>query len=334
MAFNNLKSILSQAGAGVGSGGQSSNGGGVAQAGYQLTSFGSIALGSNPVPISNSNLKFPNKYAMSNVQIQINVTDNTGGSSAPVTPASIESALQNLQIIGTSGKPIFVANGTLGEFERWQQVLNDNQNYAVAPTPADTSTSTDYPVTYNVSLKHLVIDPSESPLTVSILPNTLASRAATLNGMTSSITSVTVSGDFVPVSGYQKTLYRTKQLSDASTGYFDVGQFLDNTFLSSVAADFGADSKLNAANTFYLASNNNTLIPYTAYQNVVNAQNALPANSFGNANHITGFYPFQTLYKAGIDGTQAIKLLCNIASAPTGGGQANTINLYQAETYK
>lgn len=306
---------------------------GVAQTGYQFTTFSSIALGSNPVPISNSNLKFPNNYPLSNLQLTIVVTDTTGGSSAPSGVNSIESAISQLQIIGSSGKPIFIANGSFGELTRWQQILNDNQAYTAAPTPADTSTSTAYPVTWLLSLKHLVIDPSEAPLTVQVLPNTLASRATTLNAMTSSITSITVAANFVPTTGYVKTLYRTKQLADASTGYFDVGNYLDNAMLSAVGLDFGTDAKLSSNNTFYLSDNNNTLIPYTSYNSIVLIQNALPANSGGAANHISGFFPMMTLYNAAINGNDNIHLTCNVASAPSGGGQANTINLYQSEQY-
>ena len=82
-----------------------------------------------------------------------------------------------------------------------------------------------------------------------------------------------------------------------------------------------------------LSDNNNTLIPYTSYNSIVLIQNALPANSGGGANHISGFFPFQTLYSANVNGNDNINLTANISSAPTGGGQANTINLYEAEQY-
>ena len=315
-----------------GSGAVKTASGGVPQSGYQIASFSSITLGTAPVPTSVTNIKAPNGYPMSNVQVYLSLTDTTGNTTAPVTPATVEKAIQQLQIVGSSGKPIVVWNGTFGEMTRWQQVLNDNGIYTPAPTPTDTVTASAYTSTWLISFKHLVIDPSEYPLTVTLLPNTLASRAATPNLMTSQINALTVSGDFVPVTGYVKTLYRTKQVSDSSTGYFDLGQNIDNAVCSVIAADYGADSNLNSANTFYIASNNNTLIPYTSYNAIISAQNALPSNGT-NAQHISGFFPIQVLYKAAIDGTQNIKFLSNISSAPTGGGQSNTINLYEAEQY-
>ena len=307
------KATTAVTGLGGGSGSQVNSGGnnGVAQTGYQFTTFSNIALGTSPVPIS----------------------DTTSSTTAPSTVNTIESAISQFQIIGSSGKPIFIANGTFGELTRWQQILNDNQAYTAAPTPADSATGTAYAATWLFQLKHLVIDPNEAPLTVQILPNTLASRATTTNNMTSTITSVTLAANFVPTTGYVKTLYRTKQVTDSSTGYFPLGNYLDSAVLTQIAADFGADSKLNSNSTFFLSDNNNTLIPYTSYNSIVLIQNALPANSGGGANHISGFFPFQTLYSANVNGNDNINLTANISSAPTGGGQANTINLYEAEQY-
>ena len=309
------------------------SGSGQVKTGYQITSFSNIALGSNPVAISNTNLKAPNGYPASNIQLNITVTDTTGATNAPSGVASIESAFQQIAIIGASGRIIWSGNGTFGEIQRWQQILNDNQAYSAAPTPADSSTSTAYSVNWNINLKHLVIDNSESPFEVVILPNTLSSRATTLNGMTSTITSVQLIADFVPVANYQKTQYRTKPLSVSSTGYYDVGTSLDNRLLYAVALDVGTDAKLNSSNTFLLSENGTTLVPYTPYTSVTNIQNSFPAMSSGASNHISGFFPIQTLYKAAIDGSKDITLDVNLASAPTGGGQANTLNLYQAEGY-
>lgn len=329
MGFGQSKNF----GVNSGSNNKVANNGGTVKTGYQITSFSNIALGSDPVSISNSNLKFPNGNPASNFQINIAVTDTTGATTAPSGVASIESAFQQIAIIGSSGRVLWSGNGVFGEIERWQQILNDNQAYVTAPTPADSSTSTAYPVNWYLNLKHLVIDPSESPLEVVILPNTLSSRASTLNGLTSTITSVQVIADFVPVSNYVKTQYRTKPLSVSSTGYYDVGTSLDNRLLYAVALDVGTDAKLNSSNTFLLSQNGTTLIPYTPYTSITNVQNSLPAMSSGASNHISGFFPIQTLYKAAIDGSQDISLDVNLASAPTGGGQANTLNLYQAEGY-
>ncbi|MDE1971240.1 MAG: hypothetical protein KGI50_06740 [Patescibacteria group bacterium] len=338
---NGLISRITGAASGIGNSNISSgntvsstNSAGEPQAAFQFASFSNITLGANPVQLSATNLKPPNGYALSNLQINISVTDTTGGTTAPVTPASIENVLQQLVIKASSGKPLFVSNGTFGEFQRWQQILNDNGSYAVAPTPADSATSTAYTVVYSINLKHFVADASElQGFEVGILPNTLSTRAATLNGMTSVINYVTLVADFVPVAGYVKTMYRTKQITVSSTGYVDLGTQLDRVKLSAIAADFGADSKLNVNSTFFVSVQNVPKVPYTGYQAFINAQNQLPANSYGNANHISGFFPLQAVYKAAIDGSLLVSYQANIASAPTGGGQSNTVNLYQAEQY-
>ncbi len=305
---------------------------GIAQAGYEFASFSSIALGSNPVTSSLTNIKPPNNYPLSNLQIIVSLTDTTS-TTVPSGVNSIDTAIQQLSIIGASGTPIISMSGNKGEMKRWQKILNNNGSYTSSPTPADSAVSTAYTSQVEMNFTHLVIDPSEYPLRVSILPNTLSSRATTLNSMTSTINSVSLSGDFVPVSGYVKTLYSTTQVSDASTGYFNLGKELDNGILSAVGADFGADSKLDSTSTFYLASNNNTLLPYTSYNAFVTAENSQPAYSSGDSNHISGFFVMQTMYKATINGTQNISLKCNVASAPDGASQSNTINLYQALQY-
>lgn len=313
--------------------GKVGNGGGQAQTGFAFYTLTGVNLGNTSVPFSQTNIKPPNGYALSNLQIYLSVTDTTGGTTAPASPASIESVIQQLQIVGASGRPIAVFDGVFGELQRWQSLLNDQGIYSSAPTPADTAVSTQYNAIWNFAMKHLVIDPSElTSFAVSGLINVLASRATALNGMTSQVVQLTLSADFVPTSGYVKTLYHTKQFGTALTsGYAEMGNQLDDAVLSSIAADFGADAKLSASNTFYLAQAGNSLIPYTSYNAIVAAQSNTSALS---APHITGMFPMQALYKAAVDGTKNVSWRANLAAAPTGGGVSGNINIYEAEQYQ
>lgn len=324
--------ILRNSGVLKGFGNGVGGGSGNPQTGYSFFTMSSVALGAVPVPFSQTNIKAPNGYALSNLQVYLSVTDTTGSTTAPVSPASVESVIQQLIITGKSGRPIVVMSGANGEMTRWQQLLNDQQIYQSAPTPADTATSMAYTATWNFANKHLVIDPSElSNFSVSGLFNTLSSRAATLNSMTSSVTQFSLAADFVPVSGYVRTMYHTKQFGTSLTsGYADMGNQVDDAIITTLAADFGADAKLNASNTFYLADNNNALIPYTSYNAVVAAQQSTSAIA---TPHISGFFPMQSLYRAAVNGKDSISWKANLAAAPTGAGISGNINIYEAQQY-
>ncbi len=317
----------------AGSSGNISNGGGQPQTGYKLVSFTNMALGNTPLPFSQTNIKPPNGYALSNLQIKLVVEDTTG-STAPSGVNSIESVLQQLQIVGSSGRPIIVFKPYTGDTTRWQNVLNSGYIYNVAPTPADSAASTAYTATWTPVYKHFVVDNASElrdGFEISGTTNTLASRAATLNGMSSTIVELSIYADFVPVSGYVRTQYRTKNFSTNTTNsYINIGNQLDSAVNTILAADFG--SVLNPSQTFYLAQNGNTLIPYTSNTTITAILSSMATN--GNPAHINGFYPMQVLYNAAIDSNQSITWDANIASsAPNGGGLSNNVVIYQAEQY-
>ena len=329
--LNMIKNSTSGAGTGKSAGSVS---GGQPQAGFRLVSFTNITLGSSTTPFGQTNIKPPNGYALSNLMLKLVVKDTTG-TSVPSGVNSIESALSTLNIIGSSGRPIMPFKPTTGDTTKWQNILNDNYAYSTAPTPADSSASTAYTVTWTPRYKHLVIDSSElaNGFEISGNANTVSSRATTTNGMTSEITELSVYADFVPVSGYTRTQYRTKNFSTSTTSaYIQLGNQLDNAVNSVLAADFGTDSILSDSQTFYLAQNGNTLIPYTSYDSITAILDSYPNN--GNSAHISGFFPMQTLYQASVNSNQSVVWEANIGStAPSGGGITDNVVIYQAEQY-
>jgi hypothetical protein len=315
-------------------GGNINSGSGQPQTGYKLVTFSNIKLGSTPVPFSQTNIKAPNGYALSNLQIKLSVTDTTG-TTVPSGVNSIESALSQLQIVGHSGRPLIVFKPNTGDTTKWQNLLNDGYIYSTAPTPADSSASTAYNEVWTPVYKHFVADPSElqGGFEISGNVNTLSSRATTLNSMTSEVIELSIYADFVPVTGYVRTQYRTKNFSSSTTSaYINLGNQLDSAVNTYLAADFGTDTALNTSSTFYLAQNGNTLIPYTSSTTITSILGSVPTN--GNAAHIAGFFPMQVLYKAAVDSNQAVTWEANISStAPTGGGISNNVIIYQAEQY-
>ena len=305
------------------------------QTGYKLVSFTNLALGNIPIPFSQTNIKPPNGYALSNLQFKLTVQDTTGAT-LPSGVNSIESVLQSLSIIGSSGRPIIVFKPYTGDTTRWQNVLNSGYIYNTAPTPADSVISTPYSATWTPVYKHFVVDNAselKGGFEISGTTNTLSSRATTLNGLASTIVELSIYADFVPVSGYVRTQYRTKNYNTNTTNsYINLGNQLDSAVNTVLAADFGSDSILNPSQTFYLAQNGNTLIPYTSSTTLTSILSSVPTN--GNPAHISGFYPMQVLYQAAINSTQAVTFDANIgASAPSGGGISNNVVIYQAEQY-
>lgn len=318
--------------ANIGGGNPSGSTTSIPQVGYQIYSSGNQTLGTIATPQSVYNIKNPNGLPMSDMNVQLTVVDTSGNTTAPATPKSIETVIQQLNITGTSNRLLCSMSGIYGETTRWQHVFNDNGIYITTSAPTINTTATPVTTTWNITFKHWVVDASEFPLSIQTIFNTEASRATTTNGM-SSTALLTITADFVPVTGYVRTLLRTKQIGVAGTGNFDFGQVLDEEMLNGIALDVGTDSVLNASNTMYLAVNNNSLIPYTSYQSFINSENSTNGTTADRI-HINGFFVYGVLYKAAVNGQAAVKMTVNFSSTPTGaGGLANTANLYMVETY-
>ena len=137
MAFDNLKNMISGA-AGASVGGKNA---GQAQTGYLLYTLSGTSLGVTSTPFAQTNIKAPNGYALSNLNLYLSVSDLTGNTTAPVSPTSIETTLQQFQIVGRSGKPIVIMNGAYGELTRWQQLLNDSGIYVTTTAPTESVTT-------------------------------------------------------------------------------------------------------------------------------------------------------------------------------------------------
>jgi len=300
----------------------------VAQTSFKFYSSNTVSLTNQIVAQQQYTIRAPNSFPMSNLNFQLTVTDTTG-STAPSGVNSIENTIQSLQIYDKNNTLLASINGVYGEFQRWQRILNPRGVYQVAPTPSDSEANTSYTATYNFNFGGWIVDNSAFPISVVANFNTLSSRASTLNGMTSTA-QLNLTGDFVPIQGYVKTLLRTKQVSQSSTGIASLGLQLDNAVINAISVDVGADSNLSQNNSIFLAVNNNTLIPNAPYQQVINNE----VLQFGSSySHINGFFPLHTIYGAPIDGRQNVAFNLNIASNPNGGGLSNTINLYMLEQY-
>jgi hypothetical protein len=231
---------------------------------------------------------------MHNLAIELAVTDTTS-TTVPSGVNSVETALTRFTIFGQSGKQLLdVQPNANDKFRRLMHRLNTTGYYNTPPTPADSAVSTDYTATYHVLLSNWVIYPEEFPLTVQYTFNTLSSRATTLNSMTSTA-SVTAYGDFVALaSGLRRSVIRVKPVTGVTATNYDFSTFLDSAPILDLSVDVGnADSNIaSGPGGINVAVNNNSLIPNTSYQNVINAEDRLYNIT---TPHITGYFPINVL---------------------------------------
>ena len=267
--------------------------------------------------------KIVSTYPAHNLNFQISLNASTTSTSA-VSTNSIDNVIQ-LTISDASGSVIAQINGANGEFTRWQHRLNTNGVYVSAPTisiPASGNAT----ATWNFSLQHFAIPNEAFPLTIRLTLLPYTGLGSGVSGAT--LVNFSVYADYTPTSALPVKL-RTK-LIPTGTGIQDFGAYVDRTLVYDLAMDLASDSNVNPSNTFYLAVNNNSLLPYVPAQTIVNDEEAI--YPIPNP-HISGFYPFMVAVKTSVDGSQAVSLKANISTAPTIGGNSNVVNLYMMEKY-
>ncbi len=296
---------------------------GTPTSGSLLFATSNVALGSSPANVISTNIIAPNKYPAHNLNFQIALNASTTSTSA-VTTNPIEQVF-TLTVADAKGDVLAQINGVNGEFTRWQHRLNTNGVYEASPTisiPASGNAT----ATWNFSLQHLPIPTSEFPLTAKL---TIAPLSQLGSGVSSAtLQSFTMSADFSPTAALPVKL-RTK-LVPTGTGIEDFGSYVDRAQIYDLSMDVAADTNLNSTNSFYLAVNNNSLIPYASYESIItDEQNIYPIPT----PHINGFFPFMVATKTSINGTQNVSLKANIATLPSIGGNSNVVNLYMMEGY-
>jgi len=309
----------------------------IPQSNALLFQTSTTSLATTGQTIVQNNIKNPNGLPMHNLYIDLNVTDTTGNTTAPVTPTSAETAFTQFTITGASGKQLLNINPSQSDrFRKLQHRLNNYGYYNTPPTPTDTATATTYSADYQVLLQNWVIYPEEFPLTFTIVTNTLASRATTVNLMTSTV-QVTAYGDFVPLQrALPRTVIRIKPITGvtASTN-FDFSTYLDSVPILDLSFDVGdLDSNIaSGSGAINLLSNNNALIPNTAYQTVINRENQLYPIS---TPHIVGYFPINVLngMKVINPATEKVTFQVNFsADAPNANGTEQEVDLIMVEAY-
>lgn len=306
------------------------------QSNVQLFQTSVTSLSSVFQTINVNNIKAPNNHIMSNLQLDIEVIDTTGATTAPAGVNSIDSAITSFSLTGATGAQLInLQNANAGDpFEKLQHRLNPSGYYNTPPTPADSSTSTSYTADYNVLLNNWTVYPQDfagQGLSCQIGINTLSSRATTLNSMTSTI-QITAYADFVPLANpLPRTVLRQKPVTGIAAANFDFGTYLDTSPILDLSIDVGsADSKIASGGAINILQNNVPLISNSAYQNVINREDQLYNIT---TPHITGYFPLNvlrgmTMLNAAVN-KESVQI--NFASAPNASGTSGQANVYMIE---
>lgn len=290
--------------------------------GVELFDTGTISLGSTTTSptIPNAIVSY-NGLGISALHGVLTVVDTPGGTTAPGTPTTVQSVIKLLSfqsINGGVGAPLIEVDGSLNEISNWQRILNPNGNYQTSAAPT-IGTSTAVTTTYNFDF-YYDIPATLFNLRPKLTFNTEASRATTLNGMTSTARLV-LSADYTNTDVYGKPLYGSRlkniPLNQSATGVAQIANGLDKSVsVIQQAYDFGIDSNLNASNTFNLSVQAKQIMNNMTYTNISGAE----ANIYPLGSHISGFFPFRPIDKQTRYFDNSLNLSVNLSSAPYVGG--------------
>lgn len=163
-----------------------------------VASYGSIALNSNTQPQNMVLIQNYNNLPMSSMKLHLEVEDTTG-TTAPSGVYSIENVIQSLKLQTNSGLNLFDFNGQLLDISNTARYLNPAGLVNNSPTPADSSASTSYTEDWDIIIPFAVAA-KWFPLKLFFTASPLASRASTLNSMTSTINNLSVYASYHPIS--------------------------------------------------------------------------------------------------------------------------------------
>jgi hypothetical protein len=294
--------------------------------GVPVLNTGSIALGTTvqtiPLPL------IPGYYGLPSSRMNISVTvgDTTGGT-IPTSVKGVSTAVYELAIYGRSGAMLYDGKGMDLDFVVDQHILNPYGFYTNEVVPAEGSISTLYTNVFSAVLG-LSIDPAEFPLSPVVTLNTLASRAATLNGLTSNV-QVQMWMDF-ETHQFTRAKLRSYVGNITATGQVAIQSQLDKgcTVLSH-SYYFGADSALATVNTVNFANEGQQIINQTPLASLVQKENSIyPGNP-----HISGLIVANVIDPNAFVSDYTTVVQFNIASLPAVGGVSNICKIKLLEAY-
>lgn len=203
-----------------------------------VASYGSIALGAGPAPQNMVLVQNYNGLPMSSMKLHLSVTDTTGAT-IPSGVFSIENVIQELKLQTNSGVNLFDFNGSLLDISTTSRYLNPVGLVNNSPTPADSAASTQYTATWDIVLPFAVAA-KYFPLKLFFTASPLASRATTLNSMTSTINTLSIYASYHPISIVDQSIVN-QTIPVSGTGQINLApQLLQNRTYYMQAYQYGA----------------------------------------------------------------------------------------------
>lgn len=292
-----------------------------------VASFGSIALGAGPAPQNMVQIQNYNGLPMSSMKLHLSVTDTTGATTTPSEVFSIENVIQELKLQTNSGINLFDFQGTLLDISTTSRYLNPVGLVNNSPTPADSATSTQYTQTWDIVLPFAVAA-KYFPLKLFFTASPLASRATTLNAMTSTINTLSVYASYHPISVFDQAIIN-QTIPVSGTGQINLApQMLQDRTYYMQAYQYGAvegsgasDSPIGSTgNGITFTPSGQLYIQNAPLQSFITTENTKYPNTVSTGvGHETGMVNlFTNTFKA----SAATQFNVDFTSAPSTGGYA------------
>lgn len=296
-----------------------------------VASFGSIALGASPAPQNMVQIQNYNGLPISSLKLHLSVTDTTGATTAPSGVFSIENVIQELKLQTNAGQNLFDFNGTLLDISTTSRYLNPVGLVNNSPTPADSATSTGYTSTWDIVIP-IAVAAKYFPLKLFFTASALASRATTLNSMTSTINTLSIYASYHPISVLDQAIVN-QTIPVAGTGQINLApQYLLNRTYYMQGYQYGgvegssaSDSPIGATGSGITFTPNGQLYLQNApLQAFITTENTKYPNTVSTGvGHETGLI---NLFTNTFVATPATQFNVDFTSAPSTGGYSGASN--------
>ena len=295
-----------------------------------VASYGSIALNSNTQPQNMVLIQNYNNLPMSSMKLHLSVTDTTS-TTVPSGVFSIENVINELKLQTNSGINLFDFSGTLLDISTTSRYLNPAGLVNNSPTPADSAASTQYTETWDIVLPFAVAA-KYFPLKLFFTASPLASRATTLNSMTSTINTLSLYASYHPISVIDQSIVN-QTIPVSGTGQINLApQYLQNRTYYMQAYQYGAvqgsgatDSPIGAAgNGITFTPNGQLYLQNAPLQSFITTENTKYPNTVSTGvGHETGMV---NLFTNTFTATASTQFNIDFTSAPSTGGYAGQSN--------
>lgn len=290
-----------------------------------VASYGSIDLDSNLQPQNMVLIQNYNGLPMSSMKIHLEVEDTTG-TTVPSGVYSIENTIQSLKLQTNSGLNLFDFNGQLLDISNTARYLNPAGLVNNSPTPADSAASTAYTEDWDIIIPFAVAA-KWFPLKLFFTASPLASRASTLNSMTSTINNLSVYASFHPISVSDQSIVN-QTISVPGTGSTNLSsQLIQNRTYYMQAYQYGdvqggssaTDSPIGTSgNGITFTPNGQLYLQNAPLSGFISTENTKYPNTVSTGvGHETGMV---NLFTNTFQATAATNFTIDFTSAPSTGG--------------